>query len=357
MKRIINLAVRSSICNLRCTYCYLNQLPVWFKNTQINYEYTPEEVKRAFSIERLGGSCLFNICSDGETLLADKIVLYLKAILEAGHYVEFVTNMTVTKVLNDIFAFDADLLKRIEFKCSFHYLQLKTKGLLSTFANNIMAAKKRGCSFSVELISDDNYIPYIDEIKAFSLENFGALPHLSIPRNDKRSHSLLSSLSFKDFCKTWSSFESPFFDFKLKVYRKRVTDYCFAGRASLYVDLATGYSQQCYRANGYSFNVFANPDQPIPFCSIGKCNVRYCYNGHALLTVGCVKRFNQDKYGDIRNRICSDGTSWITSDMLRFMNEKAFIDDSPSTMKKDKIIMSKVRLSHLKARILRKINR
>ena len=355
MKRLINLAVRSSICNFRCSYCYLNQKSTWFRNTQICYSYPPEVIKKAFSIERLGGPCLFNVCSDGETLLADKIVEYLKAILEAGHCIEFVSNMTITKVLDEILSLDKQLLKRISFKCSFHYLELKTKGLLETFSSNVNKAKNNGCSFSIEMIPDDSYIPHINDIKTFCLSHFGALPHLSIPRNDKKGHKLLSNLSFDEFKKTWSDFDSDFFNFKLIIYRKKIRDYCFAGRASLYVDLATGHTQQCYKESGYSFNIFENIDRPIPFCSIGKCNDCYCYNGHALLPIGCVKKYKNYKYGNLRDRVCNDGTHWVQKDMLIFLNEKSTFEETKGTISNDRRIMSKVRLKYFKKKIANKL--
>ena len=346
MKRIINVAVRSSICNFRCSYCYLNQKKVWFKNEQINYRYSPEIVKKAFSIERLGGPCWFNICADGETLLAKDILEYTKVILENGHYVEFVSNMTVTKVLQDFCKMNGELLKRVEFKCSFHYAELKQRGLLNVFADNVNLVRKSGCSICVEMIPDDNMIPFIEEIKDFSIEHFGALPQLSIPRNDKKRHDLLSKLSMPEFVRTWRQFDSPFFDFKLLIFKKKIRSFCHAGRTALYVDLATGHTQQCYNDSGYSFNIFENIDSPIPFCSICKCNDYYCYNGHLFLTTGCTNLYSEYHYGDIRDRQTIDNKSWISNDVLRFMNEKSYDCYTKDSDMADKKIMRKKRINH-----------
>lgn len=355
MKRLINLAVRNSICNLRCSYCYLNQKKVWFKNEQIKYCASPEIVAKAFSRERLGGSCLFNICADGETLLARDIVSYLNAILSTGHYVELVTNMTITSVIDRILLLDTEKLKRLEFKCSFHYLQLKSRGLLETFAENVRKARNCGCSICVEMVPDDSLIPLVDEIKKFSINNFGALPQLSIPRNDNKRHDLLSSYSLKDFSAIWSSFDSAFFNFKLEIINKKIKSFCAAGRLSLYVDLATGYSQQCYNYNGYSFNIYENLDKPIPFCSICKCNDDYCYNGHALLSVGCTNEYKDVFYGNLRNRTTPDGMNWFNSDMLRFMNEKVDYKEAERYKSIDKITMKKTAIQYLFKRINNKL--
>ena len=357
MKRLINLAVRSSICNLRCTYCYLNQKDVWFKNQQISYSASPEIVARAFSKDRLGGLCLFNVCADGETLLAKDIVSYLDAILSDGHYIELVTNMTISSIIDKILLFDAEKLKRIEFKCSFHYLQLKSKGLLGVFSDNVKKVRKSGCSVCIEMIPDDSLVPLMDEIKAFSIDNFGALPQLSIPRNDNEKHDLLSSYSLEDFAKIWSPFESQFFNFKLMIINKKIKTFCAAGRLSLYVDLATGYSQQCYKFNGYSFNIYENLDKPIPFCSICKCNDNYCYNGHALLSVGCTKDYEEVHYGEIRNRKTLNGEDWLSSDMLRFMNEKADYNEAERYKKSDKKTMEKAKAKYLVRRIKNRLKK
>lgn len=352
MKRLVVVAVRSSICNFRCRYCYLNQKPIWFQNKQIEYNYSPEHVRKCLSKKRLGGECLFNFCSDGETLLAKNITEYVKAILLEGHYVEFVTNLSVTSVLNEMLDWDSNLLERLEFKCSFHYLQLKERNLLNVFADNVHNIWKKGASACIEITPDDELIPYIDEVKAFSLREFGALPHLTIARNDKRKHDFLTSLSIDEYKKTWGVFDSDFWNFKMEIVNKKMTGYCFAGRRSIYVDLASGNTTQCYRSR-YNFNIFENPDDDIDFCSIGKCIDSYCYNGHAFLTCGIVPSFPAPGYGNIRNRINSNtGQPWINKKMLSFMNSKTQDEYSKSEtindIKKDK---KRMRLVNFRAMI------
>lgn len=352
MKRLIVVAVRSSICNFRCHYCYLNQKPVWFQNKQIEYTYSPEHVRKCLSKKRLGGECLFNFCADGETLLAKDITKYVKEILLEGHYVEFVTNLSITNVLNEMLSWDISLLERLEFKCSFHYLQLKEKKLLNVFADNVHRIWERGASACIEITPDDELIPYIDEVKEFSLKQFGALPHLSIARNDKKKHDFLTQLSLDEYRKTWSVFDSDFWKFKMEIVNKKINSYCFAGRRSVYIDLATGSTTQCYRSR-YNFNIFENPNDNIQFCSIGKCIDSYCYNGHAFLTCGVVPSFLAPGYGDIRNRVnFNSGQMWINNKMLTFMNTKIYNEYSNAEtiedIKKDK---HKMRIVNLKAMI------
>ena len=88
-------------------------------------KFTPEQVRKAMSKERLGGPAYMNFCADGETLLVTNLDQYVKELVEEGHYAEIVSNMTINPMLDKILAWDRALLSHIEFKCSFHYLELK----------------------------------------------------------------------------------------------------------------------------------------------------------------------------------------------------------------------------------------
>ena len=107
-----------------------------YQDVQPEMKYSPEHVAKAFSPERMGGICFINSCAEGETLLTKNIDLYYKALVKQGHYLEIVTNLTVTPMIDKILQWDVELLKRVEFKASFHYLELKRKNMLEVFANN-----------------------------------------------------------------------------------------------------------------------------------------------------------------------------------------------------------------------------
>jgi organic radical activating enzyme len=134
LKKILLFSIPMSICNFRCHYCYLAQRPEHYQGIQPKMKYTPEQVAKALNKERMGGVCYMNFCADGETLLTKDLDLYVKALVEEGHFAEIVTNLTITKVLDKFLSWDKDLLEHVEFKCSFHYLELKKKGLLDVFA-------------------------------------------------------------------------------------------------------------------------------------------------------------------------------------------------------------------------------
>ncbi len=322
INKILLFAIPMTICNLKCRYCYLSKRDNLCVGNQIKYDFSPEEFAKAVSQERLGGVAYANFCADGETLLAKDIDKYIYAYLNQGHYAEIVTNMTVTKILDRILEWDDETLSRVTFKCSFHYLQLKERGLLDTFAQNVNKVWQRGCSANIEITPDDELIPYIEEVKTFSMQHFGALPHLTIARDDKNGRDYLTSLSIEDYDKIWSQFDSSFWYFKKTIFNVKRNEYCYAGKWSLYVNLATGDAKQCYCATNSIQNIVKDVDKPIKFVAIGSCNDFHCYNGHALLTLGLIPGFTHIGYGDIRDRVRADGTHWIQERMRNFLNSK-----------------------------------
>lgn len=177
--------IPTSICNFRCSYCYLAQRKNTYKGLQPDFKYSPKQVRDALSIQRIGGPCFINMCSAGETLLTRNIEEYIYELLSEGHFIEVVTNLTPTQKIEKLLSFDKKILGQLEFKSSFHFLELKSHNMLQRFSDNVNKIWDSGASATIEMVADDNYIPYIDEIKKFSMENFGALPHLTIPRDDR----------------------------------------------------------------------------------------------------------------------------------------------------------------------------
>lgn len=320
IKRMLLFRIPTSVCNFRCHYCYLSQREISFQGEQAKMQYSPEEVAYALRPERLGGLAYMNFCADGETLLTKNIDKYIFELVKLGHYAEIVTNATISPVIDKILSWDKELLEHVTFKCSFHYIELKNKGLLDVFADNVNKIWSAGASANIEITPSDELIPLISEVKEFSIKHFGALPHLSIARNDTTDDiDYLTKLPIEEYDKVWSQFKSEFWEFKKTIFKKKISNYCYAGDWSLYIDLSNGNTRQCYCSN-IQQNVFKNPNKKINFRAIGKCNLPHCYNGHALLTLGCIPNFTNVRYGNIRNRIKTDGTQWIRPQLLSFFN-------------------------------------
>lgn len=360
IKRIILFNIPMSICNFRCSYCYLSHREECYQNKQPDFKYSPEHVAKALSRERLGGKAYINFCAEGETLLTKNIDKYIYELVKEGHYIEIVTNATVTPIIDKILSWDKQLLKRIEFKCSFHYLQLLNKNLLDIYSENIKKIWAAGSSANIEITPCDELIPYIDEVKKYCIDNFGALPHLSIARNDRTDDiEYLTDLSIEEYDKIWSQFESDFWKFKKSIFMKKRNEFCYAGDWLLQIDLATGQTNQCYKSR-YTQNVFQNINKPIKFKAIGKCLESHCYNGHALLTLGCIPDFTEVKYGEIRNRIKNDGTEWLQPELKQFFNSRLWENNLQYNNVKKFIINSnnicRTRLKYVAKKLINKKN-
>lgn len=330
IKRFIDCGIPSFACNLTCSYCYVAQ-NFLFTQKVPQFKYSAELIGKALSKKRLGGTCMFNICASGETLLPDIVVSYTKAILEQGHYVMIVTNLLVTKRLIEFSQFPEELRERLFFKVSFHYLELKRRNLFDKFFDNIEIVKKMGASFTLEITPCDELIPFIDEIKEISMMRLGALPHITIARDEsKPDYPLLTKYSKEEYGKIWGVFDSMMFNYKLSVFGEKRKEYCYAGNWTATLNLMTGTLKQCYSTN-YFTNIYKNLDKPIKFVNIGTgCKAPHCHNAHAFLTFGSIPTLDTPYYAELRNRVCLDGSEWLNNKMKSFMSTK-LIDSNEET--------------------------
>lgn len=322
IKKFIDCYIPTELCNLRCHYCYITQKRK-FNNKLATFDRSPQEIRKALSKKRLGGVCLLNFCAGGETLLSENVLPVVKALLEEGHYVMIVTNGTISERFIEISKWDKKLLNHLFFKFSFHFLELKRLNMMDKFFNNVKLMKSSGSSFTVELTPSDELIPYIDEVKQVCVDNLGALCHVTIARDDRTNGiEVLSGLSFEEYKKTWSVFDSELFNFKSEIFYKHRTEFCYAGLWSAWLKLDTGDIYPCNCGKCFD-NIYKNIKRPIRFRVIGKqCSLAHCYNGHAWLALGNIPELITPTYAEERNRKCSDGTEWLTADMKSFMSSK-----------------------------------
>ena len=321
IKKFIDCYIPITTCNFRCPYCYITQNNRW-NDALPEFKYSAQYVRKALSKERLGGTCLLNMCGGGETLLPPYIIELLKELLEEGHYIWVITNGSLNKRFEEISKFPKNLLYRLAFKFSFHYLELKRLNKLEDYVKNIKLMQDSGASFSIEITPYDELIEYIDEIKEFSLKNFGALPHITVAREDNTDNKkILTKLSKQEYNKVWSQFNSKMFSFKLSTFLVKRKEYCYAGKWSYILDIGKGVLSQCY-SNNMQQNIFENM-KPIKIKSVGrKCLEPHCYNSHAFLTWGNIPRLKAPYYYEMRNRIQSDEKEWLNPYMKEFCSHK-----------------------------------
>ena len=356
LKRFIDCYIPTETCNLKCHYCYIAQLRK-FNNKLAEFTHPINDYRRAFSQERLGGCCLINLCAGGETLLAHDVIELAQVILEQGHYLMIVTNGTLTKRFEELANFTPDLKRRLFFKFSFHYLEFKRLNKLNDFVSNVNLVKEAGCSFTIEVTPSDELIPYIEELKSFCIENFGALCHVTIARDDRKNGiDHLSDLSFDEYKKVWGQFESPLFNYKAELFYKKRNEFCYAGAWSVYVNIMTGDITQCY-CSDYIGNIF-DFDNPIKFRPVGKaCSIAHCYNGHAFLALGDIPGLDTEFYDNERNRCCVDGSEWLQQEMKSFMHQHLKDNNEEWSDIKQNCYMLKRSLSKIKKNVKRKINK
>lgn len=336
IKKLITCNIPISACNLKCHYCYISQLSDWERN-KVSLSLNPELIEKALSNKRLGGSCIINLTGKGETLIPKEMPEVIRRLLQQGHFLEVVTNGTLTNRFDEIIQFPRELLSRLEFKFSFHYLELIERNWLDRFFSNVKKIREAGCSFTVELMPNDEIIPYIDDIKKVCIDNLGALCHLTIGRDDTDRRKILTNLPVEEYLRIWEQFDSEMFRFKYSVFNKKRCEFCYAGMWSLHINLATGDSQPCYGCS-YDQNIYKNIDKPLYFRPVGKkCKQPFCFNAHAFLTLGDIPELITPTYAEIRDREDVDGNHWLTEEIQNAFSSKLY--DNNSTMKgKDRLL-------------------
>lgn len=335
MKRFIECGVPVTACNMRCEYCYVTQNH-WWDAKKPDFRFAAK-VKDAFTQERLGGVCMINMCAAGETLLEPEVLGIIRDFLENGHYVMVVTNGTLTKRFQECCNFPEEFRKRLFFKISFHFLELKRIKMMDTFFDNIRMLHQAGISFTVELTPDDSYIPYIPEIQAVCQANLGALCHVTICRDERRDgYPLMSSLSMEEFVRTWESFDSDLFQYKESIFEVKRKEFCYAGLWSITVNLKSGRYSQCYK--GKTLGNIYDLSKPVNFLPIGHhCREGHCFNGHAFLGFGVIPGLDTTDYADMRNRVAENGEQWLGKDMEQFMRCK-LKNANPQISRNEKMI-------------------
>lgn len=321
MKRFIDCYVPTETCNFRCHYCYIAQHRK-FNAKLAKFDYQPEFIRKALSKKRLGGTCMFNICAGGETLLSEDVIKIIEQLLLEGHYVMVVTNGSLTNRFKEISNFDESLMKHLFFKFSFHFLELKRMGILDKFFENVKLMEKCGASYTIEITPTDELEPYIDEIKQICLKEVGAMPHITIGRKDSDDIPPLTNHTFDEYKKIWSQFDSEMFNFKAKIFGEKRKEFCYAGEWSVYLNLMTGEMRQCYCGKKLD-NIYENVNKKLKFCPVGNsCGLPHCYNGHAFLTFGDIPELDTPTYDKLRNRVKDNGAEWLTKEMKEFMQSK-----------------------------------
>lgn len=309
--KYIDMAFFAFPCNLRCHYCYVGQVLTDTERARIeNMKYTPEDLEKALDKRRMGGICVVTFSTSGETLLTPIAIKYLKAILNAGHFLHISTNLTITKHIDELLALPEEVRSRLFFKASLQYLELKRLNLLDVYADNCRKIWATGGTCALEIVPNDELIPYIPEVKEWCLKNFGALPHLSMPRDETVPGIVLESkFSLKEFARIWEDFYSEEFRFKVKMWERPVTDFCYAGKFSCFVNVNTGHMTTCPRSKhiGDFFD-----GAKLTTKAAAKCPQKHCFVCHNWCGFGSCPGVDETNYLLQRDRVMPNGQHWVS---------------------------------------------
>ncbi|MBQ9729567.1 MAG: radical SAM protein [Clostridia bacterium] len=344
IKRFIECLLPVTACNLMCDYCYVIQENNR-KNEIPKLNYTPQQIRSALTVERLGGICYISICGAGETLLPKYSVDIVHELLQEGHFVNITTNGTLTQRFEEFCSFEPNLLSHLHFAFSLHFIELKDKGLLQTFFDNVKRVRQAGCSFVVQINLYDGYLPYLDEIKRLCLDNLGALPQVAATRDESNSNFvLLTNLSKENYAMNGDSFDSPLFTFTMENFMVKRKEFCYAGDWSFLLNLQTGIMRKCYANGDNPVNIFENPNDPIPFCAVGKnCKNKYCVNSSHFMSLGVIPSKNVPSYAQLRNR---ESANWYTPTMNSFLNGKLEASNKKYSLMKKLRIYTPLRIKN-----------
>jgi hypothetical protein len=326
--RFFNCPIPVKGCNLRCDYCYIiqqgNDCRLDFAKTQDCFQYSVEHMLRSLTKERLGGVCAFHLCGIGETFLWSEIADFAVGLLENGHYVSFTSNCTITKPLKQVSELPAEFRAKLFFKCSFHWRELKKRNLLETFTRNVNMLKGSGISYSVEVVTNDYVLGELDDIKSYSLTQFGALPHVLTQRDEENPGVYprkSSALSSTEYAEVWGAFGSDLFAYHQATWDLKRDGYCYAGVYSFEFILKNGNVYPCPGNVKKVTNLFEDIETSAMFAPVGhNCPFSNCFFGFVTHILAGVDRESESQYffKDFRDRIRSDdGSHWL-SDTMRY---------------------------------------
>lgn len=281
IKHYIEANIEGCGCNLECSYCYLRQAGYNQARKESCLGYSLDEIRKACSKERLGGACLFNLVGDGETLLPREIIDLVEVLVMEGHYVNVLTNGTITERIRE-------LVERLEkagkkshvcLHVSLHYMELKKKGLLDIFFKNIHYIQEQGMSFHIKSVLGSEFDEALaDELKKLCETEVGAYPQVGIARQDNPdgTFGICTELAIEEYFAMGDGFASSMFELDKREFNRKRKEFCYAGEWCFMLNFSTGKCWQCLSNRSNTFDFFENMNE-LPLAAVGyRCNRDYC---------------------------------------------------------------------------------
>lgn len=342
LKRYLDVYIPIETCNFHCPYCYVHQHR---EDSKLIWKpkHSLDDIKRAFSINYWGGTCLINLCAGGETLLCPEVIEIIRVLLENGHYVTVVSNGVLSKSFEKIAALPKELLSQLFIKFSFHWSELKRLKLFDVFWSNVKLMQELGVSFTLELAAYDDFIKDEFEIQKMCLENAGGLPHVN-PLRDETTNgfTLMTKYSFEEYEKKWESYKSELFDVRVDIMKNKYKGFCYGGSWAFNLNIDTGDIRQCYNeyviGNIYDFSIKRCPSIPVG----NFCRSEYCFACHVFLTLGVIPELRIPyTYASVRER---KGTNWLTTDFGKILSQKLYDNNKKISFLERRALIKKHKL-------------
>lgn len=332
--KAITVYVPGNQCNLRCGYCYITENFKKNRNDQkAFFNYPVEQMIKAFNPARIGGLAHITVIGNGETLIPDEVVPFVKGLLHYGHVVEVVTNGTLSKRIDELIDMPEQDLERLIVKCSLHWEELKRLNLKDVYFSNIRKVIKAGGSSYPFLVLSNEYMDSIDEIKETCIKELGDLPHCTpcivantvadAQRGGKAATNPECTNDFID--KMYEKFHSKVFLESVRFLNVDVKKvFCYAGKYSFIVNMDTGLVGKCHNVMT-NVNFFKNIDCWNDLECVGcECGISSCSLQYDFFSMGLIPEVeNVPTYAEI---VC-DRHYFFTDKVRELMNVKIVKDE------------------------------
>lgn len=359
IKYFFECLIPITVCNMKCHYCYVAQRHNR-KMEMAKMQYSPKYIAKALSVKRLGGIAYFSICGAGETTMVNELPELCYFLTKEGHYINITTNGTYIKFFQKLFDIcNKEQLSHINFSFSLHYLELKRLKAFDRFFEIVKKVKEHGCSFMIQFNLCDEYEPYLENIKTICLQKVGALPQIAATRDEKNLSNdikLYTHHTKEEYEKSVEDFKSPLFDFTMKNFNVKRHEYCYAGKWGGSLNLSTGLFRPCY-SSPISQDIFKDITKPINWVSVGNhCGSPFCMNSSHFISIGMIPEYNCKSYGELRNRVTTEGKEWYNQTMKYILYQKIYNNRSLDTSK-DKLKSDTYYYFYTLIRYLNKVKR
>ena len=326
IKYFFECLIPITVCNMKCHYCYVVQRG-YRTMKMAEMRYSPKQIAEGLSHKRLNGAAYISICGIGETTMVKELPEICLELRKEGHYINITTNGTFIRFFDQFLELiPSEMLARVNFSFSFHYLELERMKAFEKFFANINRVKDAGCSILVQFNLCDEYEPHLEDIKRMCLENVGALPQIAATRDEfslSKDIRLFTKHSVEEYVHSVDDFDSPLFKFTMKNFMVKRREYCYAGKWGGSLNLATGIFHPCY-GSPVAFDIFKDPSKPIPFRAMGKhCCSLFCTNSSHFISLGMIPEYDAPTYAELRNRQTKKG-EWYNETMKEVLSQKLY---------------------------------